>query len=114
MKKPVIQSTILILFFFGFYSFLNAQSKTIGDIKETKLRSIKPYKVLTNSRQITIQSKQLIRNIMVWTVSGHRIAEAKNINEPSFSFTIFVNEKIFFLLLEFVDGKKFTEKIGIR
>jgi len=114
MKKPIILTTVFIIFCLGFYSFLNAQSKPAGDIKETKTRSIKSYKVLTYGRQITIKSKQNIRNVMVWTTSGHRITEARNINEPSFSFTVFVNEKIFFVMIEFADGKRFSEKIGIQ
>jgi hypothetical protein len=114
MNKPIIPDTLFLVACIGFSLCLNAQPKTTEDLMETKIRVAKPYKVLTNGRQITIQSKQKILNVMVWTTSGHRITEAKNINEPSFTFSIFVNEKIFFVLIEFADGKRFTEKIGIK
>lgn len=73
----------------------------------------KPYKILTSGKQITIKSSKNIRNIMVWTASGHRIVEQKEVNAFSYSFSINVSEKIFFLMIEYEGFKPYTEKIGI-
>jgi hypothetical protein len=114
MKKPLNLHVILSIAFVCFNSVLIAQHKTTNPAEETKLRSVKPFKVLTNGRQITIQAKQNIRMVMVWTASGHRIVEAKEINTSIYSFTITVKEKIFFMMIETADRKIFTEKIGIQ
>lgn len=74
----------------------------------------KPYKILTSGRQITVKSTKDIKNIMVWTASGHRIVEQKEINEPSFSFTINVTEKVFFVMIQFEGSRPYTEKIGVQ
>ncbi|HEY6505123.1 MAG TPA: hypothetical protein VIZ28_14200 [Chitinophagaceae bacterium] len=73
----------------------------------------KPYKILTSGKQITVKSTKNIKNIMVWTASGHRIVEQKEVNALSYSFNINVSEKIFFLMIEYEGSKPFTEKIGI-
>ncbi|MBL7743561.1 MAG: hypothetical protein JNN00_08835 [Chitinophagaceae bacterium] len=75
--------------------------------------SNKPYKILTSGKQITVKSSKNIKSIMVWTASGHRIVEQKEINEPSFSFTVNISEKVFFLMIQFEGSKPYTEKIGI-
>ena len=74
----------------------------------------KPYKILTSGKQITVKSTKDIKNIMVWTASGHRIVEEKEVNTTSFSFTINVSEKVFFVMIQFEGIKPFTEKIGIQ
>ena len=51
---------------------------------------------------------------MVWTASGHRVVEQKEINTSSYTFNININEKVFFLMVEFEGSKPYTEKIGIR
>ncbi len=73
----------------------------------------KPYKVLTSGKQITIKATSAIKSVMVWTSSGHRIVEQKEVKSNSFTFRISVNEKIFFVMLRLEDGRHFTEKIGI-
>ncbi|MBL7739200.1 MAG: hypothetical protein JNK14_08265 [Chitinophagaceae bacterium] len=73
----------------------------------------KPYKILTSGKQITVKSTKNIRNIMVWTASGHRIVEQKDVNELTFSFHINVSERVFFLMIQFDGSKPYTEKIGI-
>ena len=83
---------------------LHAQSK-----KENK-----PYKVLSSGKQISIKSNRSIQHVMLWTSSGHRVVEQREINASSFSFTIPVNEKIFFLMVGLAGGKIYTEKIGIQ
>jgi hypothetical protein len=88
------------------FSFLvsPAQSK-----KETKL-----YKVFTSGKQVTIKSNRNIQHIMIWTTSGHRVVEQREINADSYTFTIPINEKIFFLMVGLEGGKIYTEKIGIQ
>jgi hypothetical protein len=51
---------------------------------------------------------------MVWTTSGHRVVEQREINAASFTFTIPIHEKIYFLMVGLENGKIYTEKIGIQ
>jgi len=74
----------------------------------------KPYKILTNGKRITVQSKTNIKSMLVWTSGGHRIIEQNNLNNTSYSFDISIKEKIFFLMIELVNGKRYTEKIGVK
>ncbi|HLF47647.1 MAG TPA: hypothetical protein VI548_14555 [Chitinophagaceae bacterium] len=108
MILPAVLKTFSILLFFHFSLLLNAQETLSG---KTDIQ--KPYKILTNGKQISIQSKQYIKSVLVWTASGHRIVEQKKINALSFSFTITVNEKIFFILVEMTDGNRYTSKLGV-
>jgi len=74
----------------------------------------KPFKVLTNGKQITIQSKQNLKSLMVWTASGHRFVEEKELTTNSYSFTVPSKEKIFYMMIETAEGKRFTEKMGVK
>ena len=74
----------------------------------------KPYKFLTSGKEITIKSSLNIQHIMVWTTSGHRVVEQRDINAASFTFTIPINEKIYFMMVGLEGGKVYTEKIGIQ
>lgn len=113
MRKPNILKAVVILFFCGITAFANAQSKSSNNTKEVNTSVQKPYKVLTNGKQITIQSKQILKSVLVWTASGHRIVEQKKIDATSFLFTITVKEKIFFIMVEMEDGKRYTSKLGV-
>jgi hypothetical protein len=73
-----------------------------------------PYKLLTSGRQITIKSNKNIKHVMLWTTSGYRVVEQKEINNNFFVFDIPVNQKAFFLMIGLSDGKIYTEKIGIQ
>ena len=72
-----------------------------------------PFRILTSGKQVAIKSSKDIKTIMVWTASGHRIIEQKDVNANSYSFHINVNEKLFFVMLQLSDGKVYSEKIGI-
>lgn len=74
----------------------------------------KPYKILTSGKQITVKSTKEIKSIMVWTASGHRIVEDKDVKSTSFSFTINIDEKIFFVMIQLEGSKPYTEKIGVQ
>jgi len=76
--------------------------------------STKPFKVLTNGNRITIQTKQNLRSIIVWTASGHRFVEEKTLTTNSYTFTVPSKEKIFYIMLETAEGKRFTEKMGVK
>ena len=80
----------------------------------TQSTATKPFKVLTNGKQITIQSKQNLKSLIVWTASGHRSVEEKNLTTNSYSFTVPSKEKIFYLMIESAEGKRFTEKMGVK
>ena len=92
--------------------FLVSQAQSDNDWPPKK--EIKPYKVLTSGKQVTIKSNKDIRHIMVWTIGGNRVVEQKDINTNSYSFTIPVNQKTFFLMIGLEGGKIYTEKIGVQ
>ena len=80
----------------------------------TEKKEIKPYKLLNYGRQINIKSTGIIKHVMLWTTSGNRVVEQKEINNNSFVLDIPVYQKTFFLMIGFSDGKIYTEKIGIQ
>ena len=107
MMIAAIRNICIILALSGLFSFTHAQADNNTD-------KFKPYRILTSGKQITVKSTKDIQSIMVWTASGHRIVEQKEINAPYYSFTIGVNEKVFFLMLELKGAERYTEKIGVR
>ncbi len=82
--------------------------------EKENITSLPPFKILTAGKKITIQSKSNIRKLILWTASGHRVVEETGLNTSSYSYTITISEKIFFLMLELADGKRYTEKIGVQ
>ena len=83
------------------------------NVKGTE-KSIKPYRIHTSGKQITIKSTKDIKSVIVWTSDGHRVVEHRDVNAVSYSFRITVKEKIFFIRLQLADGKTYSEKIGIQ
>lgn len=97
-------------------SVLATQAQPVGSsspVKEIE-KTARPYRILTTGKQVTIKSNKDIKSVMVWTARGHRILEDKNVKAPSYHFRISVDEKIFFVMLQMIDGKTFSEKIGLR
>lgn len=77
-------------------------------------KEAKPFKILTSGRQITIKSSKEIKNIMVWTSTGHRIVEQTQVDASSFSFSLAQSkEKIFFVMVQYASGRPVTEKFGV-
>lgn len=74
----------------------------------------KPYRILTSGKQVTVKSSKLMKNIMVWTASGHRIVEQREVNASTFNFNTPAKEKICFIMIQYDGMKPFTEKIGVR
>jgi hypothetical protein len=84
-------------------------------IDEPAKKAPKPYRILTSGKQVTVKSTRNIKNIMVWTATGHRIVEQRDLNVASYSFTVNnVNEKLFFVMVQFEGSKPYTEKIGVQ
>jgi hypothetical protein len=81
---------------------------------ETTTKEARPYKILTSGRQITIKSIRNIQHVMLWTTSGYRVVEQKEINNNSIVINIPVSHKTFFLMIGLNNGKIYTEKIGIQ
>ncbi len=77
-------------------------------------REVKPYKVVTSGKQITIKSSKDISHVMLWTTNGYRVVEQREINNSNYTFRVPVDQKKFFLLIGLKDGKVYTEKVGIR
>ena len=112
MMKPFIRKAVLVFALFSATYVINSQGNVARKTGITS--SVKPFKVLTNGKQITIQSKQNLKSIMVWTSSGHRIVEEKDLKSNSYSFTVPAKEKVIFMMIETAEGKRFTEKMGIK
>lgn len=93
---------------------MHGQVKQSPDSEISTRASAKPFKVLTNGNRITIQSKQNLKSLMVWTASGHRFVEEKDLTTNSYSFTVPAKENIFYIMLETAEGKRFTEKMGVK
>ncbi|MEO7984688.1 MAG: hypothetical protein ABI688_11465 [Bacteroidota bacterium] len=74
----------------------------------------RPYRLLSSGKQITIKSTKDIKTVMLWTASGYRVVEQKEINNSSYVVNIPVNQKTFFLMIGLTNGKIYTEKIGIQ
>ena len=114
MMNPIIRKAILVFALFGVSCFINAQAKSTSKSTTTTPAATKPFKILTNGKQITVQTKQHLRSLIVWTASGHRFVEEKDLTSNSYSFTVPAKEKIFYMMLETAEGKRFTEKMGVK
>src|SRR5215212_9466122 len=114
MMKPSILKAILVFALFNVTCFIYGQAKQTPNTETAAAKSAKPFKVLTNGKQITIESKQNLRSLMAWTASGHRFIEEKELKTTSYSFTVPSKEKVFFLMIETAEGKRFTEKMGVK
>ena len=100
-----------------FATFVSAQANGIPDDTSKPIIdrvASKPYKVLTEGKRVTVQSKTEISKIMVWTASGHRFVEENNVKAPSYTFVVSISEKLFYIMLELKDGKRYTEKVGVQ
>ena len=97
-----------------YFFFSEAQSSGISTIDSGIEKSGKPYRILTTGKQVTIKSVKNIKSLMVWTSGGHRIVEEKNLNTGSYNFRVQVDERIFFVMIQLVDGKIYSEKIGVQ
>jgi len=114
MMKSIILKAILVFALFSVTCFIHGQTKQSGKSAITFPPTLKPYKVLTNGKQITVQSKQNLKSLIVWTANGHRFVEEKDLTTNSYSFTVPTKENIFYIMLETADGKRFTEKMGVK
>ena len=114
MMKPFIRKAIVVFTLSAASNFIYAQGASVPLAREISSPAAKPFKVLTNGKQITIQSKQNLKSLMVWTASGHRIVEEKNLKTNSYSFTAPAKEKVFYMAIETAEGKRFTEKMGVK
>lgn len=112
MMKPLILKAILVFTLFSITCIISGQGNAVRNNELTE--PVKPFKVLTNGKQITIQSKQNLKSIMVWTSGGHRIVEEKEVNNLNYTFTVPSKEKFVFMMAEMANGKRFTEKIGVK
>lgn len=103
-------ATIVIIASLSLCSF--GQPILAGQLENAKIE--KPYKLMTSGKQVTVKSVKAIKSVMVWTASGHRIVEQKDVNNSTFSFTLNSSEKIFFVMIQYESGKPYTEKIGVQ
>ena len=114
MLKPAILKAILVSALFCVTYFVQGQVKQSPKPAIPASTSAKPFKILTNGKQITIHSKQNLKSLLVWTASGHRFVEEKELKSNSYSFTVPSKETIFYMMIETAEGKRFTEKMGVK
>src|SRR5579885_64891 len=115
-SRCVLAFAVCALFIFPLYA--QGDSGPGKNKPATERKAAKPFKILTSGKQITVKSidnTNNLKQILVWTSSGHRIVEQHELDVPSFDFTVSgINAKIFFMLVEFKDGKRVSEKFGVR
>ncbi|MBS1620121.1 MAG: hypothetical protein JST10_04555 [Bacteroidetes bacterium] len=84
----------------------------------TEKKSGKSFKILTSGKRVTVQSTDntnTLKQILVWTSSGHRIVEQHKLDATSFDFSVSgIQEKVFFMMVELKDGRRVSEKFGVR
>jgi hypothetical protein len=112
MMRPLIRISFLVFALTCFSIPQQAQPLNSSVVKENEKN--KPYRILTSGKLVTIKSTKTIKNVMVWTSGGNRIIEDKNVNASNYNFRITVNEKIFFIMVQLMDGKTYSEKIGVQ
>src|SRR5689334_25432626 len=69
-------------------------------------KDAKPYRIYTSGKQITVKSTKDIKSVMVWTATAHGIVEERGLNAASYSLTVGINERVFFLMLELQCDKR--------
>src|SRR5262245_60609201 len=109
MMRPAIRRfmVIAVSLFLSFASMAEP-------LYEPSEPATKPYRILTSGKQVTIKSTKNMKNIMVWTASGHRIVEQKEVNAATYMFNVNgAREKVFFIMVQYDGGKPYTEKIGV-
>ena len=118
MTGTIVRITLLVAAFLILAISSRAQNNSVIDPQKPGIENkVKPFKILTSGKRITIQSKSSannIKKILVWTSSGHRFVEQHDLIVSSYTFTVPVNEKIFFLMLEMENGKRYTDKFGVQ
>jgi hypothetical protein len=109
MRRPAIRRSFVIA------ASLLLSFATIAqpDIDPGK-KEYKPYRILTSGKQVTIKSTKNILNIMVWTASGHRIVEQRDLKATTYSFQANSREKVYFIMIQYEGLKPYTEKIGVK
>ena len=103
-----------VAFIFICCSLLFSQLTVAQAGVKTENKSNPPFRLLTSGKKITIQAKQNIQSVIVWTASGHRVIEQKDINSTSYSFDITINAKLFFVRVDMADGTMYTKKMGLQ
>ena len=114
MRNPSFLKAILVFGLFLFAGITQGQVKESTKPVSKTSAAVKPFKVLTNGKQITIQAKQNLKSIMVWTANGHRFIEQKDLTTNSYTFTVPSKENVFYIMIETAEGKRFTEKMGVK
>ena len=113
IRKTLAVAAFSMFFFASIGQSSPAPNKAIPGTEKTP----SPFKILTSGKRITVQSKNSnnnIKRILVWTSSGHRIVEQHDLEVSSYAFTVPVNEKFYFLMLEMKDGKRYADKFGVQ
>ena len=97
------------------FLFLTTEAQPVSTDGRSEIgKTAKPYRVLTTGKQITIRSTQSIRNVLVWTSDGNRILEQRDINTSTYSFKLSLGERVYFMMVELVNGKRYSEKLAVQ
>jgi hypothetical protein len=115
MTSPFIRQAAVIALFTCMVNASMAQDPGAKNkLSSEQKTAIKPFRILTNGKRITIQSEKDISRVIAWTSSGNRFIEQSNIEAPTYNFIIPSKERFVFIMLELQGGKRFTEKIGVQ
>ena len=109
-----IRKCAAVVFFAFVASVSLAQDPGPKAKSATETSTTKPFRILTNGQRITIQCNKIISNLIVWTASGDRFVEQNNVQASSYNFVVPSKEKYVFMMLQLENGKRYTEKIGVR
>lgn len=113
MIQPIVRKVVAISILICLSIVSQAQTlKQTSSVKEIE-KTAKPYRILTSGKQITVKSTKEIKSLMIWTSGGNRVLEEKNVNASQYNFRVTIPEKIFFIMLRLVDGRAYSEKIGV-
>jgi hypothetical protein len=116
MIRLATRYTLAVTIFLFYTAFSHAQNDAASNSGRTTIEkpAPKPFKILTSGKQITLKSNATIKSVMVWTASGHRVIEQKEVNSTSYTFNLTIEERVFFVMVQLQDGKLYTEKIGVK
>jgi len=116
MTKNIFTPLMITAFSWLLLSFDSKSTQQYPPKKQSNqvTNAVKPFRILTAGKRITIQSKTDIKKLMLWTASGHRLVEEKNLNTSTYTYAITIAERIFFLMVELADGKRYTEKFAVK
>lgn len=108
----LVMARLFIATLLFIYSNLPVQGQAT-EIKPFAKETVKPFRIVTSGKQITIKSSKNIKSVMVWTSNGNRLSEQREINNTTHTVKITINDKLFFVMIQLEGGRVYTEKVSL-